>query len=130
MFKRCKILVVDDEKIWRDHIKEILEKDGYNVFTADSGSSAIESIKRDKFDLIILDIRMESEFRGIEVLEYMQVNSPDTPVIMLTAHGTAQTARESIKKGAFDFIVKGSKDASNEDIREKVNRSLKGKNCF
>ena len=107
MTKNAKILLVDDEQNWRNLIKEILEKDGYDVRTADSGDSAIELFDAGEYHLVVTDIRMESEFRGIEVLEYIKKRSPITPVIMLTAYSTVQTAKESILKGAVDFFVKG-----------------------
>lgn len=122
MSKNIKILVVDDEKNWRDLIKEILGKERYDITTAASGDEAIELIKKDEYQIIVTDMRMESEFRGIELLEYIKKECPTTPVIILTAHATIQIATDSIKKGAFYFLAKG---ASNEELRKKVTEALK-----
>lgn len=124
MTEKTKILVVDDEKIWRNHIEEILAKNGYEMGTADSGDRAIELIENNEFHVIILDMRMESEFRGIEVLEYVKEKSLITPIIILTAYGTVKTATDSMKKGAFDFIEKGEKGASNKEILKKVKDAI------
>ena len=125
MTRRDKILLIDDEQIWRNHIKEVLEKTGYYVKTADSGDMAVELLKESDFDVIITDIRMESEFRGIEVLEYVKEKSPITPVIMLTAYGTVDTVKDSYKKNAFDFVEKGGKSSTNKKLREKIAEALK-----
>lgn len=125
MAEKIKILVADDEEIWRNQIKEILEKVGYDVISAGSGDRAIELIESNDFQVIILDMRMESEFRGIEVLEYVKKNSIVAPIIILTSVGNINTATDAMKKGAFDFLDKNDKSTtSNKEIRKKVEDAL------
>lgn len=99
-----KILVVDDELSIQRTLKDILEFEKYKVQMAGNGMEALEMIRNDSFDLILLDIKMP-EMDGLEVLERLQKFS-DIPVIMISGHGTIETAVDAIKKGAFDFIVK------------------------
>ena len=100
----AKILVVDDEAGIRKVLKEILENEDYSVTVAASGKEALEKAKEESFDVILLDIKMP-EMDGIEVLDNL-VTFTEAPVIMISGHGTIETAVESIKKGAYDFIVK------------------------
>ena len=100
----AKVLVVDDESSIRRTLKEILEFEKHEVDVAGDGMSAIELVKDNQYDAILLDIKMP-EMDGIEVLEKVGTIS-DTPVIMISGHGTIETAVEAIKKGAYDFIVK------------------------
>lgn len=127
MSKKNKILIVDDDTEWRELMKEVLEEGDadYNVITVDNGHQAIDLIEKKEFHLVITDIRMEYELSGIEVLDYVKKKSPITPVIILTAYGTIQTAKDAIKKGAYDFFVKGQEDASNEELRRKVAEALR-----
>jgi two-component system, NtrC family, nitrogen regulation response regulator NtrX len=100
-----KILVVDDEKPIRDSLKEILEYENHQVTEAADGKKALEIISKESFDVVFCDIKMPG-LDGIEVLEKILEISPDTSVIMISGHGTIDTAVEAIKKGAFDFISK------------------------
>ncbi len=100
----AKILVVDDELSIQRTLKDILEFEKYKVLMAGNGMEAIEMVRNESFDLILLDIKMP-EMDGLEVLERLQKIS-DIPVIMISGHGTIETAVDAIKKGAFDFIVK------------------------
>ena len=99
-----KILVVDDESSIRRTLKEILEFEKYEVDLAANGMDALDLVKDHPFDAILLDIKMP-EMDGIEVLEKLQ-QFTDCPVVMISGHGTIETAVEAIKKGAYDFIVK------------------------
>ncbi len=100
-----KILIIDDERGIRHTLKDILEYEAYTVETAENGIVGLELIKNDKFDIILCDIKMP-QMDGIEVLEEVLQITSDTPVIMISGHGTVDTAVEAIKKGAFDFIEK------------------------
>ena len=100
----AKILVIDDEKNIRRTLREILEYEKFNVDDAENGIIALKKIGKNKYDVILLDIKMP-QMDGIEVLEYI-MKITDTPVIMISGHGTIDTAVESIKKGAFDYIAK------------------------
>lgn len=98
------VLIIDDERAIRDALKEILEYEKYEVEEAGDGLSAIALVKERKFDVILCDIRMPG-MDGLEVLQALQELS-DAPVVMISGHGTIQTAVEAIKKGAFDYIPK------------------------
>ncbi|PKP33535.1 MAG: response regulator [Bacteroidetes bacterium HGW-Bacteroidetes-16] len=100
----AKILVTDDESNIRRTLKEILQFEKHEVDLAPDGPTCIELAKNTTYDVILLDIKMP-EMDGMEVLEKLMTFT-DSPVIMISGHGTIQTAVEAIKKGAYDFIVK------------------------
>ena len=99
-----KILIIDDQDPIRRVLRDILENEKYQVDDASNGKTAIEMIKEQEFDAILCDIKMP-DMDGIEVLEKVKAMS-DTPVIMITGHGTVDNAVEAFTKGAFDFIIK------------------------
>lgn len=99
------ILVIDDEKSIRNTLKDILEFEKNEVQTAENGLEGLSIIKSNNFDLVFCDIKMP-QMDGIEVLEKIKNMKPDLPVIMISGHGSIDTAVETIKKGAFDFIEK------------------------
>jgi len=101
----AKILIVDDEMPIRRILREILEFEQYDVEEASDGLECVSKVQREKYDVIIMDIKMP-KMDGIEALERLQILSPETPVIMVSGHGTIDTAVEAVKKGAFDFISK------------------------
>ncbi len=100
-----KILIIDDEELIRETLRDILEHEGYQVEEASDGQMGINLIKKNSFDLILCDIKMP-KVDGMEVLEKSMELAPDVPVIMISGHGTVETAIEAAKKGAFDFISK------------------------
>lgn len=99
-----RILIVDDEKSVRDTLREMLEYEGYEVVEADSGIQALDLFSQQSFDVVLCDIKMPG-MDGMELLEKILQNY-DIPVIMISGHGTIDTAVDAIKKGAFDFIIK------------------------
>ena len=101
----AKILVIDDEKSIRNTLKEILEYEGHEIKDAPDGIEGLEIAFAEKFDIILCDIKMP-KMDGIEVLEKLLERIPDIPIIMISGHGTIETAVEAIKKGAYDFISK------------------------
>jgi len=101
----AKILIVDDEMPIRRILREILEFEQYDVEEASDGLECVAKVQREKYDVVIMDIKMP-KMDGIEALERLQILSPETPVIMVSGHGTIDTAVEAVKKGAFDFISK------------------------
>ncbi len=101
----AKILIVDDETPIRRTLRDILEFEGYEVDEAVDGLECVAKVQREKYDVVITDIKMP-KMDGIEALERLQILSPETPVIMVSGHGTIDTAVEAVKKGAFDFISK------------------------
>jgi len=103
---RAHILVVDDEKDIRELVKEILEDEGYEVAVADCGEAARLARKARRSDLILLDIWMP-DVDGITLLkEWAEADSLDVPVIMISGHGTVETAVEATRLGAYDFLEK------------------------
>ncbi|SHF27307.1 DNA-binding transcriptional response regulator, NtrC family, contains REC, AAA-type ATPase, and a Fis-type DNA-binding domains [Mariniphaga anaerophila] len=100
-----KILVIDDERSIRNTLKDILEYEKYEVDLAEDGKKGLEMVKQTEYDIILCDIKMPG-MDGIEVLEQLHVVAPDSPVVMISGHGNIDTAVESIKKGAYDFIEK------------------------
>lgn len=101
----AKILIVDDEGAIRRTLREILQFEKYDVEEAADGLDALVKIKQRSYDIILLDIKMP-KMDGMEALERIQELAPDTPVIMISGHGTIETAVEAVKKGAFDFLSK------------------------
>ena len=100
-----KILVIDDEKAIRNTLKEILEFESHIVDLAEDGAAGVEMFANGGYDIVLCDIKMP-QMDGIEVLDKLQEQSNDTPVIMISGHGNIDTAVEAIKKGAYDFIEK------------------------
>ena len=99
------ILIVDDEKNYPPIIAAVLEGEGYETLTANSGHQAVEILKNSDVDLILADLKMPV-MNGIELLEQIKTRDPDLPVIMMTAHGTVEKAVEAMQKGAHNFIQK------------------------
>ncbi len=99
------ILVIDDEKSIRNTLKDILEYENHQVDLAEDGSKGLEIIQQNHFDAVLCDIKMP-DMDGIEVLTQIVQINPEIPVIMISGHGNIDTAVESIKKGAYDFIEK------------------------
>ena len=100
----ARILVIDDEPAIRRILREILEHEKYNVDDAASAVDALPLVKENEYDAILCDIKMP-QMDGIEFLEEAKKIS-DAPIIMISGHGTIDTAVEAIKKGAFDYIAK------------------------
>lgn len=100
-----KILVVDDERSIRNTLKDILGFEGYQVEIAENGMIGIDMVKSTDYDIILCDIKMP-DMDGIEVLAQVMQLKPESTMVMISGHGTIDTAVEAIKKGAFDFIEK------------------------
>jgi two-component system, NtrC family, response regulator AtoC len=100
-----RILIADDEANMRWALDKALSKAGYEVVTAENGPTALESIRSERPDLVLLDLKMP-KMDGIEVLREIKAIVPDILVIMMTAHGSTPTAVEAMKLGAYDFIIK------------------------
>ncbi|MFH1156045.1 MAG: response regulator [Pseudomonadota bacterium] len=99
------ILVLDDERIVGERLKASLEKNGHILEIFVDPLKALDRIRETTFDVVILDIRMDN-MSGIQVLEAVRKKSQRTKVIMITGYATLEVARESLTKGAFDFIAK------------------------
>lgn len=105
MSQKINVLLVDDEKRFRDTTARLLNKRGLDTKTAAGGAEAAEMLNEFKFDVVILDIKMPG-MDGHAVLRQIKNQFPDVQVIMLTGHGTSDSARESLAKDAFDYLNK------------------------
>jgi DNA-binding NtrC family response regulator len=117
---RKNILVVDDEKSQREILELILTEEGYEVTTAASGEAAIKFAKDKRFDLALTDLKMTG-MDGIELLQHLLVFDSSIIVILLTAHGSIDSAKEALRRGAFDYLQKPYDKTA---LLETINRAL------
>ncbi|MCB0155061.1 MAG: response regulator transcription factor [Anaerolineae bacterium] len=115
-----KILVVDDEASIRFAMEEALSHDGHQVVVAESGETALQKIDQHSFDLALIDLRLPG-LGGMGVLAELRKRSPETVVIVLTAHASVETAVEALRHGAHDYLFKPCKTA---ELRESIQRGL------
>ncbi|MGB8190607.1 MAG: sigma-54 dependent transcriptional regulator [Chitinophagaceae bacterium] len=99
------ILIIDDEKAIRKTLSEILSYEGYKIDEASDGEEGLKKLREKEFDVVLCDIKMP-KVDGIEFLEKSREFNVDTPIIMISGHGTIETAVEAVKKGAYDYISK------------------------
>jgi DNA-binding NtrC family response regulator len=114
-----RVLLVDDEEEFVETLAERLEVRGFDVATALSGAEALRRIEEREIDVVILDVQMPG-LDGVEALRQIKQRKPLIEVIMLTGHGTVQTAIDGMKLGAFDFLLKPTET---EDLVEKLRRA-------
>lgn len=100
-----RILLVDDEVSYVNVLANRLAKRNIFATRTYSGTEAIQTLRKEDFDVVILDLKLE-DMDGIEVLKIMKKMVPDIYVIMLTGHGSEEAAREGIKEGAYDYLTK------------------------
>src|SRR5213078_4792135 len=117
---RKSILVVDDEKPQRDILQEILTSAGYDVTSAASGEAALKFAKDRSFDLALTDLKMTG-MDGIELLQHLLALDSSIIVILLTAHGSIESAKEALRSGAFDYL---EKPYDKKALLETINRAL------
>jgi DNA-binding NtrC family response regulator len=103
--QKTKILIVDDELIMRESLAGWLERDGYEVTKTASGEEALEVLKGSRFDILLVDIKMEG-MSGLDVLKQVKESDPEVSVVMITAYGSISTAIEAMKNGAYDYLLK------------------------
>jgi DNA-binding NtrC family response regulator len=118
--QKARILVVDDDAGVRFFLEELLTSEGYDVVTVESGEAALERIAVQKFELALIDLRMKG-MGGIEVLAALRERSPSTITIILTAHGSVETAIEALRQGAHDYLLK---PCTAGQLRESVRTGL------
>lgn len=118
--RKAKILVVDDEPSQRKMLQANLSLDGYDVYEADDGKTAISRVSEEFFDLILMDNRM-SQLDGIEALKQIKKISPGIPVIIITAYASVETAVEALQSGAHDYLTK---PLDIDELRIKVQQTL------
>ena len=99
------ILIIDDERAIRKTLGEILSYEGYKIEEASDGEEGLKKFRETTFDVVLCDIKMP-KLDGIEFLDKAREANPDVPIIMISGHGTIETAVEAVKKGAFDYISK------------------------
>jgi DNA-binding response OmpR family regulator len=102
-----KILVVDDEETTRRSLADILRLEGCRVQSAANGEEAVAFLRKETFDLVLLDLKMPG-MDGLEVLRLASQMTPDTQIILLTAHGSLESAIEALRSGAHDYLLKPS----------------------
>src|SRR3982750_3825924 len=117
---RKSILIVDDEKPQRDILHDILTSAGYDVTSAASGEAAMKFAKERSFDLALSDLKMTG-MDGIELLQQLLAYDSSIIVILLTAHGSIESAKEALRRGAFDYLEKPYDKAA---LLETINRAL------
>ncbi|MCG3180764.1 MAG: Regulatory protein AtoC [Phycisphaerae bacterium] len=115
-----KILIVEDESLLRESLAELLAGEGYAVVQAENGRVAREKVLAEPVDLVLSDVRMP-EMDGIELLGHLHQIVPETPVIMITAYGTVESAVKALQAGAYDYLLK---PVQFEDVLAKIERAL------
>lgn len=116
----AKILVVDDQKVARETLADILRLNGYHVSVADGGESALNFLRETTVDLVLLDIKMPG-LDGIAVMQEISKIAPNTIIILLTAHGSLDSAIEALRHQAHDYLIKPS---SPQEILQSVAAGL------
>lgn len=115
-----KLLIVDDEKNMRWAISRALEKEGYEIYEASNGQEGIAIFERNRPDVMLLDLKMPV-MDGMETLKKIRETNTTTPILMLTAHGTMETAIEAMKLGAMDYL---SKPFDVEELKVQIRKAL------
>ncbi|HEY0377572.1 MAG TPA: sigma-54 dependent transcriptional regulator [Pyrinomonadaceae bacterium] len=118
---RKSILVVDDEKSQREILEMILSGEGYDVTTAASGEAALKFAKERRFDLALTDLMMTG-MDGIELLQHLLAQDSSIIVILLTAHGSIESAKDALRRGAFDYL---QKPYDRDTLLDTIRRALK-----
>jgi DNA-binding NtrC family response regulator len=118
-----KVLLVDDEEGYVSILSKRLSRRSFEVTTAGGGAEGIQALRKQDFDVAVLDLKME-DMDGIEVLKVFKKMLPGMAVIMLTGHGSEQAAREGIQFGAFDYLTK---PCDLEELVEKILEARQGR---
>jgi DNA-binding NtrC family response regulator len=121
--KGSKILLVDDEVLFTENSAKLLKNRGYRVTAVNNGQSAIDALEEDNFDVMVLDLKMPG-MDGIETLKEMKKLGFFTEVLILTGHGSIDSALEAIKLGAYDYLTK---PCDVDDLVEKIEGAWKKK---
>ena len=120
MEKKVKILVVDDEAIVRESIRDWLEDAGYQVATAESGEEALALVKEQDFGVMVLDLRLPG-MSGIDVLKKVKQLKPQIKSIIITAYPSVLSAVEVMKLGAIDYLIK---PVAPDDLEKLIKETL------
>lgn len=122
--QKTRVLILDDEPIVLKRLKPALEKSGYDVEAFSRSLEASNRIMEKEFDIVITDLKMEG-IDGMEFLTRVKDRSPVTEVIVITGFATMETAKESFKKGVFDFLAKPFKLGEIKDVVAKAESKIK-----
>jgi signal transduction histidine kinase/CheY-like chemotaxis protein len=120
---RVRIAVVDDEEVMRRLVTEVLVGQGYQVLTFSNPLEALERVKKESFDLILTDLKMP-EMDGMELIKSVHKVNPDIGAIFMTGYASLSSAREAVKEGAYDYILK---PFDLDEVRKSVNKALEKK---
>ena len=118
---KARVLIVEDERAIRLALSGLLRREGYDTDQAENGEEAILALARDDYDCVLTDLALGSGASGMEVLRTAKKRQPETPVVMITAHGSEKIAVEAMKLGADDYVPK---PFDNDEIRLVVRRAL------
>jgi DNA-binding response OmpR family regulator len=121
MTEQVRTLVVDDEETIRFFLRETLQRAGHTVVTASSGEEALDRLRETPFDLIMLDLRLGSRVDGLRVLEAVRWRWPQTVVIILTGHGSLESAMAAIREGVDGYLLK---PVEPQEVRQAVQEAL------
>ena len=121
--RRPRMLVADDEEITRNNLKHVLEKEGYEVLTAQDGEEALRLLDQTDFDVVLTDMKM-GRVDGGQVLEVVQATCPETKVVVITGYATVDSAVTVMKKGAYHYLTKPFKL---DEVRDTVHQILERK---
>jgi len=105
MEDRIRVLVVDDEEVVRLGYRRVLSTDGFRVMAAGDGAEALDLMAGDRFDVVLLDLRMPG-MDGLDVLRAIKERWPESEVVVVTGYPSIETAKEAVKLGAYDYIAK------------------------
>ncbi|HSQ55361.1 MAG TPA: sigma-54 dependent transcriptional regulator [Gemmata sp.] len=125
---RLRILFVDDEAHLREFMKTELPRLGHEVTVCPDSKTGIEAVKKGVFDAAILDLRMEHDRAGLQVLAALKQVSPDTEAVIMTGYGSTETAVEALRLGAFDYLTKPCKLTDMEALLLRIQEKRKLKN--
>src|SRR5262252_1039970 len=118
---RKQVLIVDDEPNLRKILSAQLSRDGYDVLTAEDGEQGLAMLREHHIDLVVTDLKMP-KVDGMTLLREALREDPELPIVMITAHGTVDTAVEALKIGAFDYLTK---PFDKDEVRQIVAKALK-----
>src|SRR6187200_789136 len=121
MPEKKQVLIVDDEPNLRKILSAQLSRDGYDVMTAEDGEQGLQILREHHIDLVVTDLKMP-KVDGMTLLREALREDPELPVVMITAHGTVDTAVEALKLGAFDYLTK---PFDKDEVRQVVAKALK-----
>jgi DNA-binding NtrC family response regulator len=124
MRRRNRVILLDDEAIVCERLKHALEKCGFEVAAYTDSQEAVDRLSKDRFDVLITDLKMKKP-DGLDVMNFVNRQSPSTKVVIITGYATADTATEAMKSGAVDFIAKPFKIKAMCDLVARITAESK-----